>query len=362
MIDFLDIQAFHQRDKQAYLDAVESVLDSGRYILGRETEQFEDEFARYCDAQYCLGVGSGLDALSLIIKAYNFKEGDEIIVPSNTFIASFLAITNNGCMPVPVEPDLDTMLLDIDKVKGAITQRTKAIMPVHLYGQSCDMTPLVELAKSNNLKIIEDAAQAHGATHEGCRVGSLGDAAAFSFYPGKNLGAIGDGGAVVTNDRALAHKIEKLRNYGSVRRYIHEEIGVNSRLDEMQSSILRIKLKNLDSDNGYRRDIASRYLSEIINPAIKLPVVSKNNKHVWHLFVIRISDRDGLQKYLREKGIETLIHYPVPPHKQGAYSEYDFDPYPIAELMAEQVLSLPISPILPKDDVDYIIETLNEWT
>jgi dTDP-4-amino-4,6-dideoxygalactose transaminase len=361
MIKFLDLQGFHQRDKNAYLKVIEDVLDSGHYILGPQTESFETEFAHYCEAKYCIGVGTGLDALSLIIQGYGFGEGDEIIVPANTFIASFLAISQNKCIPVPVEPDPDTMLMNVENVEAAITPKTKAIMPVHLYGQACDMDPIVELARVNDLKVIEDAAQAHGAKYKGRRVGSLGDAAAFSFYPGKNLGALGDGGAVITDDEALAKRIRLLRNYGSSERYIHQELGVNSRLDELQAAILRVKLRALDLDNNARRTVAATYISKIRNTAIELPTVRSDGESVWHLFVIRTSNRDSLMAHLRAAGIQTLIHYPLPPHRQQAYKSLSCGSYPISEKMAMEVLSLPISPILSEQDVEQIVEAINQW-
>lgn len=362
MIKFLDLELLHKKNKAKYLAAFESVLDSGQYILGPQLKEFESEFSEFCNADECIGVGTGLDALSLIIKGFGFSQEDEIIVPANTFIASFLAISENNCVPVPVDPNPETMLLDIDNVKAAITPRTKAIMAVHLYGQVCDMEPIMEFASSKGLKVIEDAAQAHGARYKGRRAGALGDAAAFSFYPGKNLGALGDGGAVTTNDRVLADRVRSLRNYGSNQRYIHEELGRNSRLDEIQAAVLRVKLQTLESDNAIRRSIANRYLNEITNPRITLPSRPIEVEPVWHLFVIRTNDRDSLMSYLRSEGIQTLIHYPIPAHKQQAYAASGYGTYEVSEQMAREVLSLPISTTLSKSDVAKIIDVLNRWT
>lgn len=362
MINFLDLKAFHQRDKDVYMGIFERFIDSGHYILGEQTEFFENEFAEFCEVKQSIGVGSGLDALSLIIRGLGLADGDEIIVPSNTFIASFLAISDNNCIPVPVEPDPSTMLIDADKIEAAITSRTKAIMPVHLYGQVCDMEPILKLAKQYDLRVIEDAAQAHGARYKGKPAGSFGDAAAFSFYPGKNLGALGDGGAISTNNIELADTIRQLRNYGSNKRYHHEQQGVNSRLDELHASILRHKLTLIDSDNNSRRSIANKYLREIDNKKISLPSIKADNVHVWHLFVIRTQKRDELQSYLGRAGIQTLIHYPIPPQNQKAYSGYSFKRSPLAEKMAQEVLSLPISPILSEKESNYIVEIINQWS
>jgi len=361
MINFLDLKAFHQQDKTSYLKAMEDVLDSGHYILGPQVEAFESEFAQYCETKYCIGVGTGLDALSLIIQGFGFEEGDEIIVPANTFIASFLAISQNKCVPVPVDPNPLTMLIDADAVSTAITPRTKAIMPVHLYGQACSLGSIMRLAKKHGLKVIEDSAQAHGGRYRGKRVGSFADAAAFSFYPGKNLGALGDGGCVTTNDKELAKRISLLRNYGSSERYVHQEIGVNSRLDELQAALLRVKLRSLDQNNGVRRNLADIYLKGIKNTKITLPVVQLDVEHVWHLFVIRVKNRSSLVKYLTKKGVQTLIHYPTPAHKQQAYSGLKFGDYPVADELASEVLSLPISPLHTSMDVEYIVDVINQW-
>ena len=361
-VPFLDLKAVNTRFHAEYMDSLEKILDSGWYILGSETKDFEREFALYCESTHCIGVGNGLDALALIISAFGFKEGDEIIVPANTFIASFLAISQSGCTPVPVDACIHTMNMDVSKIESAITSRTKAIMPVHLYGQPCDMAPILEIAEKYHLKVIEDAAQAHGATYKGKKVGSLGDAAAFSFYPGKNLGALGDGGAVVTNSEELAEKVRLLRNYGSRERYVHELQGVNSRLHEVQASFLRVKLRRLDQDNQVRRDITSFYLSEIKHDALILPSEIKNAQSVWHLFVVRTSYRNELKEYLRSQNIETLIHYPIPAHKQAAYrSSLANHIYPVAEQLSESILSLPISPVMKENSVHAVVHAINSW-
>ncbi|RME60795.1 DegT/DnrJ/EryC1/StrS family aminotransferase [Candidatus Parcubacteria bacterium] len=360
-VPFLDLNQLHQRFRSEYVLAFENVLDSGSYILGSEVSRFEEEFAEYCEAEYCIGVGNGLDALSLIIQGLGFGDGDEIIVPANTFIASFLAISRNGCTPVPVDPDPVTMNINVKGIQAALTNRTKAIMPVHLYGQPCDMDPILDLARAHGLKVIEDAAQAHGARYKGRRVGGLGDAAAFSFYPGKNLGALGDGGAIVTNDADLAERVKLLRNYGSSRRYSHELKGVNSRLDEVQAALLRVKLKRLDDENEHRRCLAERYMAEINHYDIRLPTILPDAASAWHLFVVRSNRREDLRRFLASRGIQTLIHYPVPPHKQLAYSSMNGQRYPISERISEEVLSLPISPVLTMEAVNYVIETINLW-
>jgi len=360
-VPFLDLKSINERFRAGYTKVFEEVLDSGWYVLGAQTEQFEKEFASYCGAGHCVGVGNGLDALSLIIQGFGLGEGDEIIVPANTFIASFLAISKHGCVSVPVDPDPKSMNIDVSKIELAITSKTKAIMPVHLYGQPCDMDSILELAKKYNLKVIEDAAQAHGASYKGKKVGTLGDAAAFSFYPGKNLGALGDGGAVVTNDKDLARHVRLLRSYGSEERYVHQEVGVNSRLDELQAGLLRVKLGALGEDNLARQRIASQYIDGIKNINITLPTVINGAESVWHLFVIQSKDRDGLSSYLGEKGIQTLIHYPIPAHKQRAYQDMNCLTYPVAESLAKEILSLPISPTLSNEDVNYVCKSVNGW-
>jgi dTDP-4-amino-4,6-dideoxygalactose transaminase len=306
-------------------------------------------------------VANGLDALNLIIKAYGFGPGDEIIVPANTFIATILAVSENGCTPVLVEPDIETYSIDPYKIEAAITPRTKAVMVVHLYGQVSPMEKIWELQKKYGFKIIEDSAQAHGAIYKGRRTGNLGDAAAFSFYPGKNLGAMGDAGGVVSNDLELIEKVKALGNYGSDRKYHHIYKGINSRLDEIQAAVLDVKLKYLDADNARRREIASCYRKNIKNPQIVLPQVYDEMAHVWHVFVIRCDDRDGLARHLESYGIQTNIHYPTPPHSQGAYKEWANHSYPITEKIHKEVLSLPMSPVLTDDEVANVVKVANEW-
>lgn len=361
MIKFLDLGAVNTRHKSELDEAILRVVSSGWYILGGEVTQFEKEFAGYCGVQHCVGVGNGLEALSLIIKAYEFGSGDEIIVPANTYIASILAISVNNATPVLVEPELATYNIDPDKIEEKITSQTKAIMVVHLYGQVVNMGPVIEIAQKYNLKIIEDAAQGHGALYKGQKTGNLGDAAGFSFYPGKNMGALGDGGAVTTNDVDLAEKIRILRNYGSEIKYKNKFKGVNSRLDEMQAAILRVKLKYLDEDNNNRREIARCYCKNIKNKNVILPPSQEWDSHVWHLFVIRVSDRDKLQKYLLENDIQTMIHYPIPPHKQEAYKEWNSLSYPVTEQIHKEVLSLPISPVMSCKEVEKVIEVINKY-
>jgi len=335
MVKFLDLYNINQQYKSELKEAFERVLDSGWYILGEEVKQFEANYAAYCGTKHAIGVANGLDALILIIRAYKelgvFEEGDEIIVPSNTYIASILAVSANNLVPVLVEPDLDSYNIDQDLIEAKITTKTKAILPVHLYGQLCDMVNINKIALKHNLKVIEDCAQSHGATIHERRAGNFGDAAGHSFYPGKNLGALGDGGAVTTNNDELASTIRALANYGSHVKYKNKYQGLNSRLDELQAALLGVKLKTLDTDTEIKRKIAARYLSEIRNDKIKLPKVPEQSAHVWHLFVIRTADRDQLQQYLAENGIQTVIHYPIPPHKQEAYKEWNGLSYPISE-------------------------------
>lgn len=372
MIKFLDLHKVNERFRSEMDAALKRVLDSGWYLLGKEVEAFEREFAAYCGVKHCIGVANGLDALNLIIKAYGFGPGDEIIVPANTYIASILAISENGCTPVLVEPDWATRLIDADKIAAAITPRTKAIMVVHLYGRAVEMTRIWDLAKSHNLKIIEDSAQAHGAIFDGRRCGNLGDVSGFSFYPGKNLGCLADGGAVTTNDDNLAAKIRAIRNYGSDRKYHHIYKGVNSRLSEMQAALLRVKLPYLDADNRRRAEIAARYCREIHNPLIelpedpnfqtsKLPNLGTCLQHVWHVFAVTCKERDRLQAYFEDHDVQTNIHYPTPPHKQGAYAELANLSLPISERMHREILSLPMSPVLSDDEVSKVIEVVNEF-
>jgi dTDP-4-amino-4,6-dideoxygalactose transaminase len=365
MIPFLDLKAINSTYEAELKAAYEEVINSGWYILGNQVQLFEKEFASYCGSRYCLGVANGLDALVLIFDAYValgvMKKGDEVIVPSNTFIASILAISKAGLTPVLVEPRIDDYLIDVAKIEEKITARTKAILPVHLYGQVCSMEKIMELAGKYNLKVIEDAAQAHGAIHKNIRTGALGHACGFSFYPGKNLGALGDGGAVTTSDEQLMNAIKALRNYGSHVKYENLYQGYNSRLDELQAAFLTVKLKYLDRDNELRRKVAGHYVQGITNPKIILPKVNTEEGHVWHLFPVRTSARDRFQKYLTEKGVQTVIHYPIPPHKQQAYREWNTQSFPLSEKIHETIISLPISPLLKSADVDQIISTINEF-
>jgi dTDP-4-amino-4,6-dideoxygalactose transaminase len=354
-IPFLDLRALYLELKDELDAAYHRVMDSGWYILGKEVESFEKEFADYCGVNYCIGVGNGLDALHLILRAMDIGPGDEVIVPSNTFIATWLAVTYTGATPVPVEPDEKTYNINPELISEAITPKTKAIMPVHLYGQPADMEPILEIASKYNLKVIEDAAQAHGAKYKGKKTGGLGDAAGFSFYPGKNLGAFGDGGAVTTNDSLIAEKVRRLSNYGSLVKYSHEVKGFNSRLDELQAAFLRVKLRRLDDWNKRRQNIAELYLNGLANvPELILPYQADWAEHVWHLFVIRHPNRDKLQKLLTENGIQTLIHYPIPPHKQSAYKENSNWVLPVSERLHNEVLSLPMGPEMLKDTLSII--------
>jgi len=365
MIKFLDLYSINQAHKQELKDAFERVLDAGRFIMGAELKKFENDFAAYCGTKHAIGVANGLDALILIIRAYKelevFEEGDEIIVPSNTFIASILAVSANNLVPILVEPDIDTYNINPALIEARITPKTKAILPVHLYGQLCDMENINKIAQKHNLKVIEDCAQSHGAESNGRKAGNFGDAAGFSFYPGKNLGALGDGGAIVTNDDELASALRALANYGSHIKYQNKYKGVNSRLDELQAALLGVKLKTLDKDTEVKRTIANRYLNEINNDKITLPKVTNQSAHVWHLFVVRTKDRDDLQQYLTNNGIQTIIHYPVPPHKQEAYKEWNELSYPISEQIHAEVLSLPLSPVMPVEEVNKVIEVMNNY-
>ena len=318
-------------------------------------------FANYCGTKYALGVANGLDAINLMIKAYGFSNGDEIIVPANTFIATILAVSQNNCTPVFVEPNINTYCIDPDLIEEKITEKTKAIIVVHLYGQAVQMEKIWALAEKYNLKIIEDSAQAHGAFYQGKRVGNLGDASAFSFYPGKNLGAMGDAGGITTNDPEIYEKVKAIANYGSDYKYHHIYKGVNSRLDEFQAAVLDVKLKYLDADNARRREISKFYRENIVNPKIILPQVYAENAHVWHVFVVRTDNRDALQKHLESNGIQTNIHYPTAPHHQGAYTEFKNMSLPVTEKIHREVISLPISPVMTDDEVKKVVEIVNSF-
>jgi dTDP-4-amino-4,6-dideoxygalactose transaminase len=366
MIPFLDLKKINSKSANEMLEMFNRVIDSGHYILGHEKINFEQEFANFCETKYCLGVANGLDALILIIKAYKelgiFNDGDEIIVPANTYIASILAISANNLIPILVEPSIETFNINPELIAEKITKKTKAIMAVHLYGRCAEMSKINEIAKKYNLKIIEDCAQAHGAGEELSqkKVGNLSDAGAFSFYPGKNLGALGDGGAITTNDNELYQVIKALRNYGSHEKYHNLYKGINSRLDELQAGILRIKLKNLDQENNIRQEIAKYYVENISNNLIICPTLpSFKDSHVWHLFTIRTKNRKKLQDFLMNKKIQTVIHYPIPPHKQKAYKELNHLQLPITEKIHEEILSLPLYPYQDKKHIDIIIEAVN---
>lgn len=365
MINFLDLHKINSQYAKELKDAANRVIDSGWYLMGRELETFEQSYAAFCGTKYALGVANGLDALRLIFKAYielgMIKKGDEIIVPANTYIASVIAITDNDLVPIFIEPNEQTYNLDSSKIEDAITPKTKAILTVHLYGQiSVDQT-MLNLCEKYRLKLIEDGAQSHGAKINGKVSGSIGDAAGHSFYPGKNLGALGDAGAVTTNDNKLAEAIRALRNYGSHKKYENKYQGLNSRLDEIQAAFLSIKLKYIQKDIEARRDVASFYLKRIKNPKIILPKVNNKESHVWHLFVIRTPDRTKLQNYLLEKGIQTLIHYPIPIHKQLAYKKFNNLSFPITELIQKQVLSLPLSGVIESLELKEIVKALNNY-
>ncbi|WP_180047751.1 DegT/DnrJ/EryC1/StrS aminotransferase family protein [Acinetobacter sp. YH12243] len=369
MIPFLDLKNINQQYREELIAACTRVIDSGWYIGGNELEQFEQNFAEYCGVKFAIGVANGLDALILTLRAWKelgkLHDGDEVIVPSNTYIASILAITANNLTPVLVEPDLATYNIDPAKIEEAITAKTKVILPVHLYGQLAAMSDIMHIAKKHNLLVLEDSAQSHGAQIEGKKAGNWGDASGFSFYPGKNLGALGDAGAITTNDGELAQTLRALRNYGSHEKYKNLFAGVNSRLDEIQAAMLDVKLKHLDAEVKHRRTIAKMYLEGIKNPELSLPLTdtdaSQYDQHVWHLFVVRSSNREALQQYLAENGVQTLIHYPIPPHKQQAYKEWNDLSYPISEKIHNEVMSLPIGPTLSVEDAEKVIQLCNSF-
>lgn len=359
-IPFLELKPGVKELQSEIAEAVARVIGSGVYIGGEEISKFEEEFAQFCGAAHCVGVSNGLDALHLALRAVGIQEGDEVIVPSNTFIATWLAVTMCGAVPRPVEPLAATHNLDPDKIAEVIGPRTKAIIPVHLYGQPADLDPIIHIAQRYGLAVVEDAAQAHGCRYKGRRIGAHSDAVAWSFYPGKNLGALGDGGAVTTNRGDVADALRSLRNYGSPRRYVHDAKGYNARLDPIQAAILRAKLPRLDEWNARRKAIAALYLDELSDSALGLPFVPTFADPVWHLFVVRHPARDALQRELAEAGVETLIHYPTPPHLQGAYSGDTFTPLPIAESLASEILSLPMGPHLAMADAKRVSLAVNE--
>lgn len=365
MIKFLELQKITAKYSEEIHEAVSRVVDSGWYLQGKENESFETNYSQYIGAKYTIGCANGLDALIWIFRAYIemgiMQPGDEIIVPANTYIASILAISENGLTPVLVEPELDTYQIDDTEIEKAITERTKAILIVHLYGQCAYTEKIGRLCKKHNLKLVEDNAQAHGCKFQGKKTGSLGDAAGHSFYPGKNLGALGDGGAVTTDDEELSKTVRAIANYGSQKKYVFKYCGRNSRLDEIQAAILDVKLKHLDEDIAIRKKIAEYYISHITNPEIITPVVKDWDAHVFHIFPIRCKRRDELQAYLTEHGVQTVIHYPIPPHKQECYEEWNHLSFPVTEQIHNEELSLPMSPVLTNDEMNTILQIINEY-
>lgn len=365
MVPFLSLKDVNDSFEPELSETVLRVVHSGWYLLGSEVKTFEANFADYCGVKHCVGVANGLDALTIIMRAYKemgvLHDGDEVIVPANTYIASILAINANDLVPVSVEPRLDSYLIDPSQIESAITNKTKAIMPVHLYGQLCDMEVIQKIADKYNQLIIEDSAQAHGAERNGKKAGAFGNASGFSFYPGKNLGALGDAGAITTNDDELAETARQIANYGSTKKYVNKYKGVNSRMDEIQAAVLSLKLKRLDVDNNRRRAIASEYHKRIVNPNIVLPQGTDDLSHVVHVFIIRSLHRDDLASYLEKNGVQTLIHYPIPPHRQSAYKEWNERSYPISEQIHREVLSLPMSQTMTDDDIDAVVTAVNAF-
>ncbi|RIV19007.1 DegT/DnrJ/EryC1/StrS family aminotransferase [Fibrisoma montanum] len=367
MIPFLDLKRINEPYQARISAATERVIQSGWYVLGKEVQSFEQQFAHYCGTRHCIGVANGLEALTLVLKAWDFPAGSEVIVPANAYIASVLSVTHAGLTPVWVEPDPQTYLLDPTRIEAAITSRTRAILPVHLYGRCCDMTPIMDLARYYNLNVLEDAAQAHGALYAGRPAGCLGHAAGWSFYPSKNLGAIGDAGAITTNDDGLADRLRAWRNYGSAQRYVNDYAGHNSRLDEVQAAVLSVKLPSLAADNERRRALARLYLAGL-GPTVLLPPADQIDSDAWHLFVVRVPDdgqttsrRDALRAYLREREIGTDVHYPIPPHRQRAYAAYANASLPISEQLHREVVSLPLNPSLTDADVEHVIDAVNQF-
>lgn len=366
MIDYLDLKKINHSFEPELSETVERVVRSGWYLLGEENKGFEREFADYCGTSGCVAVGNGLDALTLIFMAYCslglMQPGDEVIVPANTYIASILAVQRAGLKPVLCEPDWETCNIDPGRIEELITEKTKAILLVHLYGRACRMEQVQVLARKYALKVVEDGAQAHGARDGGVRVGALGDAAGFSFYPGKNLGALGDAGAVTSRDEALIERVRVLANYGSSKKYVHPFRGLNSRMDELQAAVLRLKLKRLDQDNEKRRQVALRYLKEIHSgDGITLPVLDEPESHVFHIFTLFCAQRDALQAFLKERGIQTLIHYPIPPHRQDSMTEFAACSLPVTERIHREELSLPISPEMNEEEISTVIRAVNEF-
>lgn len=365
MIKFLDLQKITEKYSDEIHQAVDRVVDSGWYLQGKENEKFEADYAQYTGTKYAIGCANGLDALIWIFRAYVemgvMQPEDEVIVPANTYIASILAISENGLKPVLVEPSIETYQIDDSKIEAAITERTKAILIVHLYGQCAYTNKIGELCKKYNLKLVEDNAQAHGCKFNGRKTGSLGDAAGHSFYPGKNLGAFGDAGAVTTDDEELAKVARAVANYGSTQKYVFKYCGRNSRLDEIQAAVLDVKLKHLDEDVEFRKQVARYYIEHITHPDVVTPIVKDWDAHVFHIFTIRCKKRDELQKYLADNGVQTIIHYPIPPHKQECYEEWNRFSFPITEQIHDEELSLPMSPVMTEEEVKTVVELLNKW-
>lgn len=370
MVEFLNIKDINRRNKKELMQAFEEVLDSGWFIMGNSLKKFEQEFAVYCETKHCIGVANGLDALILILDSYKqlgiMENGDEVIVPSNTYIASILAISKAGLTPVLCEPNIDTYLLDPVLIEACITPRTKAILPVHLYGRMCDMDAINAIAKKYNLKVIEDSAQSQGAIFNGKKSGNAGDASGFSFYPGKNLGALGDAGAITTNDDELTEALKALRNYGSHKKYENLYQGLNSRLDELQAALLSVKLKPLDADNQARRVIAQYYIENITNEKVILPGsrqhdILNDKSHVWHVFAVRTKNRNAFQKHLNDNDVQTVIHYPIPPHHQKAYAYLGTKKFPISEQIHEQIISLPMSPVMTEEEYKTVCNVVNSY-
>ena len=360
-IPFASFDVMHKEIESEILEKFKEVYKKNWYIKGTEVFEFEKEFAKYCGRSYCVGTGNGLDAIYLALRALGIGAGDEVLVPSNTYIATALAVTYTGAKPILVEPDLNTYNMSLNGLEEAINEKTKAIIPVHLYGQAAEMDVVLKVAEKYGLCVVEDCAQAHGATYKGKKVGTFGNIGCFSFYPGKNLGALGDAGAVVTNDKNLVEKVRMLGNYGSIEKYKHKYLGNNSRLDELQAAFLRIKLKHLDSYNIARRRVAQRYLKEICNPQIVLPIVGENRTHVWHIFAIRCEQRDRFKEYLEQEGIMTVCHYPIPIYQQEAYQNIITGEYPISQLISKQEISLPMYYGMTDEEINYVIKKVNDF-
>ena len=360
-IPFASFDVMHKEIESEILEKFKEVYKKNWYIKGTEVFEFEKEFAKYCGRSYCVGTGNGLDAIYLSLRALGIGAGDEVLVPSNTYIATALAVTYTGAKPILVEPDLNTYNMSLNGLEEAINEKTKAIIPVHLYGQAAEMDVVLKVAEKYGLCVVEDCAQAHGATYKGKKVGTFGNIGCFSFYPGKNLGALGDAGAVVTNDKNLVEKVRMLGNYGSIEKYKHKYLGNNSRLDELQAAFLRIKLKHLDSYNIARRRVAQRYLKEICNPQIILPIVGENRTHVWHIFAIRCEQRDRFKEYLEQEGIMTVCHYPIPIYQQEAYQNIITGEYPISQLISKQEISLPMYYGMTDEEINYVIKKVNDF-